>query len=239
MQSNIYVSLSAQLALQRRMETIANNVANSTTAGFRAEEMTFEQVASQAQSGTVSYVSRGVTQLSLAQGELTPTSNPLDVAVRGNAYFAIQTGSGVSYTRDGRMQMLATGQLTTLNGSPVLDISGSPLQLDPNGGPPVIARDGAITQNGRQIGALGLFSMDKEAKLSRGEGASVVPDLEPQPQLDFNSNGVIQGFTEKSNVNPILEMTHLIAVQRTFDAVSNIIRESETNLQDAIKSLSG
>ena len=92
MQSNIYVSLSTQLALQRRMETIANNVANATTAGFRAEEMTFEQIDSQTQrqAEPVSYVSRGLTRLSLAPGELTQTSNPLDVAIRGrpheNAY---------------------------------------------------------------------------------------------------------------------------------------------------------
>ena len=223
------------------METIANNVANATTAGFRAEEMTFEQIDSQTQrqAEPVSYVSRGLTRLSLAPGELTQTSNPLDVAIRGNSFMAIQTGGGIAYTRDGRMQMLATGQLTTLNGAPILDISGSPLQLDPNGGPPVFGKDGAITQNGRQFGAIGLFRMDSEARLTRGEGASVISDIEPQPELDFNLNGVIQGFTEKSNVNPVLEMTHLIAVQRTFEAVSNVIRDSENSLQDAIKTLSG
>lgn len=239
MQSNIYVTLSAQIALQRRMETVANNVANATTNGFRAEEMTFEQIAAQARAEPTSFVSRGETRLSMANGELTQTGNPLDVAIRGKSFFAIQTDTGTAYTRDGRMQMLPTGEITSLSGKPILDVSGSPLQLDPNAGPPVIGKDGTVMQNGRQIGAIGLFRIDEDAVLSRAEGASVTPDREPQPELDFNSNGVVQGFTEKSNVNPVLEMTHLIAVQRSFEAVSNVIRESETSLQDAIRALSG
>lgn len=239
MQANIYVTLSAQIALQRRMETIANNVANSTTSGFRAEEMTFEQIASQARAEPTSFVSRGETRLSRAVGELTQTGNPLDIAIRGKSFFAIQTEAGTAYTRDGRMQMLPTGEITTLTGKPILDVSGSALQLDPNNGPPVIGKDGTITQNGRQIGAIGLFRIDEGAVLTRAEGASVTPDREPQAELDFNANGVVQGFTEKSNVNPVLEMTHLIAVQRSFEAVSNVIRESETSLQDAIRALSG
>lgn len=239
MQSNIYVTLSAQIALQRRMETVANNVANATTNGFRAEEMTFEQIAAQARAEPTSFVSRGETRLSMANGELTQTGNPLDIAIRGKSFFAIQTDTGTAYTRDGRMQMLPTGEITSLSGKPILDVSGSPLQLDPNAGPPVIGKDGTVMQNGRQIGAIGLFRIDEDAILSRAEGASVTPDREPQPELDFNSNGVVQGFTEKSNVNPVLEMTHLIAVQRSFEAVSNVIRESETSLQDAIRALSG
>lgn len=239
MQSNIYVALSAQLALQRRMEAIANNVANATTGGFRAEEMTFEQIASRAGAEPTSFVSRGAPRLSLASGELTQTGNSLDIAIRGRSFLAISTDGGLAYTRDGRMQMLPSGEVTTLSGKPVLDISGSPLQLDPASGPPLISKDGTITQNGRQIGAIGLFTIGAEFKLTRGEGSTVIPDTEPQPELDFNSNGVVQGYTEKSNVNPVLEMTHLIAVQRSFENVSNVIRESETSLQDVIKALAG
>ena len=239
MQSNIYVTLSAQLALQRRMETIANNVANVNTGGFRAEEMTFEEIAAQARAEPTSFVSRGETRLSMATGDLVQTGNPMDVAIRGKSFFAIQSDGGMAYTRDGRMQMLPTGEITTLSGKPILDVSGSPLQVDPNAGPPMIGKDGTITQNGRQIGAIGLFRIDEDAVLTRAEGSAVRPNKEPQPELDFNSNGIVQGFTEKSNVNPVLEMTHLIAVQRSFEAVSNVIRESETSLQDAIRALSG
>jgi len=239
MQSNIYVTLSAQMALQRRLDTLANNVANASTAGFRGEAVTFEQLVEQQSADPVHFVSRGATHISATAGELTKTDNPLDVAVRGESYLAIQTASGPVYTRDGRMQMLPTGELATLNGNAFLDVSGSPLQLDPNGGPPTIGKDGSIFQKGRQIGSLGLFRMSPEAKLTRGEGASVVPDIQPQPELDFNVNGIVQGFIEKSNVNSVLEMTHLIAVQRSFEAVNGVMHDSETSLQDAIKILSG
>ena len=89
MQSNIYVGLSAQLALQRRLDTVANNVANASTAGFRAEEMSFEELLTKSgqksgQTG-VSFVSQGRTHLSTEGGEITQTDNPLDIAVRGDA----------------------------------------------------------------------------------------------------------------------------------------------------------
>lgn len=239
MQSNIYVTLSAQLALQRRLDTLANNVANASTAGFRADVITFEQLLSQSSSDPVHFVSRGETHISTAAGELSKTDNALDVALKGNSYLSVQTPNGQVYTRDGRMQMLPTGTLATLNGDPFLDVSGSPIQLDPSGGPPVIGRDGSIVQSGRHIGTLGLFRMSPEANLARGVGASVIPDITPQPDLDFNSSGILQGYIEKSNVNPVLEMTHLIAVQRSFEAVSNVMHDSESSLQDAIKILSG
>jgi flagellar basal-body rod protein FlgF len=239
MQSNIYVTLSAQMALQRRLDTLANNVANASTAGFRGEVITFEQLIGQQSADPVHFVSRGETHISTTAGELTKTDNALDVALRGNSYLAFQSAAGPVYTRDGRMQMLSTGELATLNGNPFLDVSGSPLPLDPNAGPPTIGKDGSIFQKGRQVGTLGLFRMSPDAKLSRGEGASVIPDIEPQPDLDFNVSGIVQGFVEKSNVNPVLEMTHLIAVQRSFEAVSGVMHDSETSLQDAIKILSG
>jgi flagellar basal-body rod protein FlgF len=81
--------------------------------------------------------------------------------------------------------------------------------------------------------------MSTEAKLSRGQGASIIPDVEPQPDLDYNVSGIAQGFVEKSNVNPVLEMTRLIAVQRAFEVVSSVMHDSENSLQDAIKILSG
>jgi flagellar basal-body rod protein FlgF len=239
MQSNIYITLSAQIAMQHRLDTLANNMANVSTAGFRGEEVKFEQLISQNTNEAVSFVSQGTQHISLSAGELLQTGNQLDVAVRGQSWLAVQTASGVVYTRDGRMQMSPTGELTTLTGNPVLDVSGSPLQLDASAGPPTIGKDGTLSQNGRQLGALGLFRMDPEARLSRGEGASVIADIQPTPELDFNSNGVIQGFIEKSNINPVLEMTRLIEVQRSFEAVSNVIRETETSMQDAMRLLSG
>jgi len=239
MQSNIYVGLSAQLALQRRLDTVANNVANASTAGFRAEEMSFEEVLSKSGQTAVSFVSQGQSYLSTEGGELTQTDNPLDVAVRGNAWLAIQTPTGPAYTRDGRMQMRADGVLTNLAGDPFLDAGGTPVQLDPDGGRITINKAGTILQDGNNLGALGLYAMPQGAKLTRAHGASVVSDQPAVPEIDFIRAGVVQGYVEKSNVNPILEMTHLTTLQRSFDAVSNVLRETESSLQDSLKTLAG
>ena len=127
MQSNLYVGLSAQVALQRRLETIANNVANASTAGFRAEEVKFETVLSRAGADPVAFATAGqdlpVAQVRRARAAPTTCSTWPWRAMPGSA---IQTPAGTVYTRDGRMRMTDTGELQTLNGYPVLDAGGAP-----------------------------------------------------------------------------------------------------------------
>lgn len=237
MQSGLYVSLSGQLALQRRLETIAQNVANSATAGYRAEQVRFESVLSQIPLEPVAFASTGVSYLSRTPGALVRTDNPLDVAVEGDAWLAIQAPSGVVYTRDGRMRMTEAGDLQTITGHPVLDAGGAPILLDPDAGPPRIARDGTVTQDNQQMGALGLFRIFPDAILARAEGSGVIPDRPAEPILDFVQAGVTQGYIERANVNPVLEMTHLIMVSRAFDSVTTSLGEADSSLREAIRTL--
>ncbi|MFA5957180.1 flagellar basal-body rod protein FlgF [Hyphomicrobium sp.] len=240
MQSNIYVALSAQLSLQRRLDTLANNVANVNTVGYRGEEVSFEELVSPSSgSKPVSFVSKGENHISTKGGEITQTGNALDVAVRGDAWLAIQTPNGVAYTRDGRMQMTSEGVLTTLEGYPFLDAGGVPIQLNPNDPPPTINKAGTIEQAGNNLGAIGLYRMPQGAKLTRAEGVSVVSDVPAVAELDFLHNGVVQGYVEKSNINPILEMTRLITLQRNFQGVSTMLGDTENSLTDALKTLAG
>ncbi len=233
-----YVGLSAQIALDRRMEAIARNVANLGTAGYRAEGIKFESLlSSHLGEESVAYAAVDETYISRQAGPLSQTGNPLDVAVQGEAWLAIQTPGGTVYTRDGRMKVLETGELVSLNDHPILDAGGAPLLLDPVGGPPQIARDGMITQGGIEIGAIGLFAIDPQAQLSRRENSGVVPDQPAVAVLDFDANGVVQGFVEGANVNPVLELTKLIMVSRNFESASAVIAESEQSLDDAIKAL--
>jgi flagellar basal-body rod protein FlgF len=237
MQGNLYVGVSAQVALQRRLETIAHNVANASTAGFRAEEVRFETLLSQTGLDPVAFAIAGPSFLSRRSGELVRTDNMFDVAVEGDAWLAIQTPAGQVYTRDGRMKMAPTGELQTLNGHPVLDAGGAPMLLDPNAGPPRIARDGTVTQANRQLGAIGLFSIDSAANLARFENSGVIPDRPATPVLDFTRAGMQQGFIENANVNAVMEMTRLISITRAFEMVSASLTASETSLQEAIKTL--
>lgn len=237
MQTGLYVALSAQIALQKRLDTVAGNIANSSTAGFRAEEVKFESLVTQAGADQVAFSSSGDTYLSRKAGELVETGNPLDVAIRGQGWMAITTPSGTAYTRDGRMRMLDSGELQTLNGFPVLDAGGAPILLDPTAGSPKIASDGMISQGKRQIGAIGLFRIDEAAKLQRVDNSAVIPDKPAEAILDFTTEGVTQRFIERANVNPVLEMARLIQITRAYESVAAIMNESDSSLDNAVKTL--
>ncbi len=237
MQTSLPVALSAQLAMEKRLDTIADNIANARTVGFRAEEVKFESFLSQNPREPVAFASVGERYISTRAGEMTQTGNALDLAVNGDAFFAVQGANGPIYTRDGRMMMNEAGDLLSLNGEPVLDVGGAPLQLDPNGGVVTIARDGMVAQNGVQVGAVGLFRMPDNAKLARAGTSGVVPDRAAVPIVEFEGVNVMQGFVEGANINPVLEMTRLIAVQRAFESAANFIATSERSLDDAVSML--
>ncbi|AWM85890.1 flagellar basal-body rod protein FlgF [Microvirga sp. 17 mud 1-3] len=237
MQSSLYVALSAQVALEKRLNTVANNIANINTGGYRAEEIKFETILSQAGAGTVSFASSGETYTSRRIGSVTRTDNPLDVAIQGDAWLSISTPSGLAYTRDGRMKMNEAGELQTMDGYSVLDPGGAPILLNPQDGEPTIGRDGMITQRNNQIGALGLFKIDNKSQLTRMGGSAVKPNLPATAMQDFTSVGVQQGYAEGSNVNPVLELTKMITISRTFDNAAATISETESSMMNAIRSL--
>ncbi|HET7412693.1 MAG TPA: flagellar basal-body rod protein FlgF [Pararhizobium sp.] len=239
MESSLYVSLSSQLALEKRLTTIADNVANAGTVGFRATEVKFDQLISRSPGVDVSYVSPGDDYLSTKSGGLEKTGNALDFAVKGNGWFAINTPAGQVLTRDGRFSMTPTGALVSTMGYPVLDAGGAPIQLDPTAGAPVVSQDGSLHQNGNLVAAIGLFSADLRPGYSRFENSGVIPVQAPQPIVDRSDQGVLQGYVEQSNVNPIAEMTKLIMVQRAFDNAAVASRTTSGSLDQAVKVLGG
>lgn len=237
METSLYVSLSGQVALQNRLDTIANNVANSTTTGFRAENVTFTSVLSQTSRASVTYADEGVATFAATAGALAPTGNPLDTAVKGDAYLAFASPAGPVYTRDGRLQVSANGDLETLNGRPILDAGGGPIQINLARGPIVIGNNGAISQNGAPVGQLGLFKFTPGTTLTRHEGAGLVPDRPAEPVIDFTETGIVQGYVEGSNVNAMLEMTRLVAVSRAFESISAMQDKSDGLMTEAIRTL--
>ena len=237
MQSSLYVALSAQVALQSRLDTIAQNVANGNTSGYRASVVKFASVLSDAGDAQVSYVSPGSEVIKRSSGEMIRTGNPFDVAIKGDGWLSVSTASGQAYMRDGRMRMNAGGELVSVNGAPILDTGGGPIQLDPAGGQPEIGEDGTITQQGRRVGILGLFRLPANAQLSRVEGEAVTSSAAGTPIVDSAADGVVQGFVEQSNVNAVTEMARLITVQRAFDGVSTTIQAAESSFKNAIQTL--
>ena len=237
MQDALYVSLSAQVAMERRLATIADNVANASTIGFRATGVRFEDLVSGSGDKAVSFASTGETYLSTKVGALRETGNPFDFAIQGDAWFGIETSAGTVMTRDGRFTMRDDGLLVTIEGHPVLDAGGAPIQLDPQNGSPEAGADGSLRQQDTAVGSIGLYHFTPSASFVRFGNSGIVPDRPPEAVVDRNDVGVAQGFLEESNVNPILEMSRLIMVQRSFENVAASIRATEQTLGDAITTL--
>lgn len=242
MQSGLYVGISSQIALERRLNTIADNMANMNTVGFRATEVKFDEVLSKTrneQNAKVAFVTQGNDYLSTRSGALEQTGNALDFAIKGDAWFAIDTPAGQVLTRDGRFTMKETGELVSNMGYPVLDAGGAPIQLNRAGGPPEVGADGRISQDGNPVATLGVFSADISKGYLRYENAGVIPVEQPQPVVDAFDVGVTQGYLEQSNVNAIGQMTELIQVNRAFEGISALMRDTEQQFGEAIKTLGG
>jgi flagellar basal-body rod protein FlgF len=119
----------------------------------------------------------------------------------------------------------------------VLDAGGAPLVLDPQAGPPEAGADGTLHQSGQLIGAIGLFAFVPGPNATRYGNSGFLPDNQPQPVVDQPEVGVAQGFIEDSNVNPVNEMMRLIQVQRTFEQVTALMRDSDSAMKETIRAM--
>lgn len=239
METGIFVGLSAQVAREMRLTTIAENIANSQTVGFRGGQIRFEEVVRQVSGTDVSFASKGVEYLDASSGGLEQTGNPLDFAVRGDAWFGIQTDAGTVVTRDGRFTMTNNGDLVTLLGHPVLDPGGSPITLNPAGGVPELGSDGFIRQGGKQVAAIGLFAFKPPPDFQRFGNSGIVVGGDPDPIVDDGTVGIVQGHIEQSNVNALQEITDLIMVQRSFEEAASLSQSTEESLGQLIKAFNG
>lgn len=237
MQDGLYVALSSQIALEKRLNTIADNVANAGTVGFRATGVKFQDVLSGLGDNAVSFASSGNSFLSTASGPLRQTDNPFDFAIQGEGWFGIETPAGIVMTRDGRFTMNENGELVTVEGHPVLDAGGAPIQLDPNDGAPVAGADGSLRQDGRLVGSIGLYSYEPGTDFVRYGNSGILAGNAAEPLVDRMDSGIVQGYVEESNVNPMTEMSRLIQVQRAFENISAMMRQTDGTLGDAIKTL--
>ncbi|MDQ0319147.1 flagellar basal-body rod protein FlgF [Pararhizobium capsulatum DSM 1112] len=239
MQTGLYVAVSSQMALEKRMNTLADNVANANTVGFRATEVKFNQLIGDNKPAKVAFVSKGEEFINTNNGGLNQTGNTLDFAIKGEAWFSIETPAGPALTRDGRFTLTEAGDLVTLRGYPVLDAGGAAIQIADGSTPIKVGADGSIHQNGTQVAALGLYEADFSNGFTRTDNSAVIPNTQPEPVVDRFDVGVMQGYVEESNVNPVQEMSQLIMVSRAFENITALMRDSEGSLDEAIKTLGG
>ncbi len=232
------IGLSTQRALAQSVDTIAYNLANASTTGFRATAERFERKSRMADGVPVDMVQSQAGALERASGSLTKTDNPLDVAVSQDRWLGVQTQAGVGYTKDGRLKIAESGMLMTSMDLPVVDESGAPIMVNPAGGPLLIRQNGVVLQDGAEAGRIGLFSLPPEANLQRLSPLVVWTESPADAGGEGREASLQQGFLETSNVNPMAELTKLITAQRFFSGTTTLIEACEASFNDAIKTLS-
>lgn len=237
METSNYVALSGQLALDQRIAVLAQNIANVKTPGYRAEILDFSKLVARNGSTETAFVSPGKSQVNSEAGGLVQTKNALDIAVKGEGFFAFQGTSGTYYSRDGRLLMANDGRLLNTSGEPVLDASGSTIQLKTNIPEVDIAPDGSVLQGGQKQGQIGLYKVNLSTGFQRAGNAGFIPKVDPEPLTIFTENGVLQGYIEESNVNPATAMTSLIQITRAFEAISSLSERANEAEKNAIEIL--
>lgn len=242
MENTSLIALSRQAALQRQMDVVAHNLANMNTTGFKGEKVMFIDELVKSRGGdrrlyeNLAFVRDIATMRDTTEGQLQKTEDPLDLAVRGNGYFAVETDDGERYTRKGNFRLDQTGQLVTEDGHPVLSSGGQPIFFSPADREITIGRDGSISTNNGQLGRLRVVSFENEHSL-RATGNGLY-ETESLPR-DVERPEVLQGMLEGSNVEPIREMANMVEVHRAYDNVKNLIEREHDRMQRTIRELGG
>lgn len=239
MQNALLVGLSRQMVLGRELDVIANNMANVSTNGFKARAARFrdhmmkDASADAFRSGDrrVEFVIDAGSTLDIRPGTVETTGNPLDVAVKGDGFFVVQTPGGERYTRNGGFQIDATGRLVTGAGHPVLGEAG-PITFTPQESGVAIAPDGAVSTSAGNRGRIRIVRFADTRTLTN-EGANVFSSAAP-PQPAGAAARVEPGAIERSNVQPVLEMTRLMEVTRAYTSISTMLGRMDELKKTAI-----
>lgn len=218
MESGYYAALTGLVAQSQALDSVASNLANSGTAGFRAERDYFRNAIvgptandSQLNGAINNYGVLGGTMLDLGQGPIQETGNPLDLAIQGQGFFAIQTANGVRYTRDGQLMRATNGQLMTSDGMPVLNPKGKPILLP--AGKPVVGADGAVSVDGAVVGQVGIFDFAGANDLAAEGVGRYMPVGKAKP-VAGKGFSIRQGALEGSNQDVIHGTMQLVFAER-------------------------
>lgn len=234
------LSLSYQIAAFRSIDVIANNIANVSTPGYKRESVKFEQVLQQLKpaegqrSGqTLSFVKDAGVLRDLSGGRFENTSAPFDMAINGNGYFAVQTAAGERYTRNGHFTLNADGIIVTESGDQLLG-DGGPITIAPDDGDITFGADGTISGKQGQLGKVRLVDFANPRDLQK-QGDSLYSTTQPaNPALGATLQ---QGMLESSNVQPVLEISRMIEVMRSYEATSTLEKGASDMKRQAIQKL--
>ena len=246
----MYISADGALIQAKRMEMIANNMANVETPGFKRDLALFQARLAEGTledplldgSGTIEDLGGGVTFAGIATafnaGPLINTGIPTDMAIEGDGFFAVQKDGQTFLTRAGNFELTPTGQLVTrAHGYPVLSDSGGPININPEL-PWYLAPNGAVTQSDGTATNLGIMQPESLGDLVKA-GENLFQSLVDPQALPAGQRRVRQGYLEGSGVNPTLEMMELIETSRAFEANMKLIQHQDEMIDTLITELLG
>ena len=227
MDSGYYAAMAGLVARTQALDTAASNLANTQTPGYRAEREFFRSVllgpdalSSQLGRTVNNFGLLGGDRLDMAQGALTATGNPLDLAIEGEGFFQVQTANGLRYTRDGGFHRSPTGQLVTQAGEPVLSDAGKPIQLPP--GEIAVGGDGAVSVDGGVVSRVGVFTFPPGTELTPEGANRYVAPQGVQAQISSKA-AVHQGAIESANEDVIQGSLDLIVMQRQAEMMQKAL----------------
>jgi flagellar basal-body rod protein FlgF/flagellar basal-body rod protein FlgG len=233
MNSGYYAATTGLISRTQALDTIANNLANVSTAGFRANHNVFSSMLVTTGLAPLSVLNQDIndygvlsaTQLDTSQGALVHTGNELDLAIEGSGYFEVKTASGPVYTRGGNFRVSPKGQLITAAGDPVMGTKG-PITIV--GTPVSISSDGTISTNGAISGQLKMVEFPPTAQIQSAGGTYYSAPV--GAAVPATHSQVCQGMLESSNVNPVTSVIELMTAQREVEAMRRVLTMFSTEL---------
>jgi flagellar basal-body rod protein FlgF/flagellar basal-body rod protein FlgG len=217
MDSGFYAACTALMGRTQALDLVANNLANVSTPGFRAQHEVFRSVLASSSLFPMSglneavnnYSVLGGSELDFSQGNIEKTGNELDLALQGPGFFVVQSANGKVFTRNGNFHVSAKGKLVTSEGDTVLGDTG-PIEIV--GGPVSVSPDGTISVNGAVSGKLKLVDFPAGTNLTN-VGATYY-SAPPKTEVNTSKVSILQGSLEQSNVNPVASAIELVTLQR-------------------------
>ncbi len=229
-----YTTLTRQSGLMREMALVANNIANSSTTGFRREGVVFSEFVERLGTDpSLSMAYASGRNIDLGQATLSQTGGTFDFAIQGDGFFLIETPEGERLTRAGSFTPSAEGELVTMDGHRLLDAGGAPIFIPPDAKIVALAQDGTLSANGEPLAQVGLWQPAERLSLRHQSGTMFAAgELEP-----VESGQILQGMLEDSNVQPVAEITRMITVQRAYELGQKFLDAEDARVRSVIQAL--
>jgi len=231
-----YVALTRQAGLAKELQSVANNIANLSTTGYRREGVVFAEMVESlpVEGNSVAMTAARGRYFDELQGSLDETGGTLDLAIEGEGYFTVMTPAGDRLTRAGAFTRNADGTIVNMDGHPLLDEGGGEIAIPFETKHVNVSADGTISADGEPVARVGLVTVEDQTKLFREAGVLFRADTAPTP---VEEGRVLQGFLEQSNVNPVAELARMVEVQRAYEYGQKLLDSEDDRIRLVVRTL--